>query len=80
MTSEINEPPSVMTPSRRHSENPTPTTGVPRSRSVSGVMAMSSPWHDVLPTPPQHSYHTRPSVAVLMRCAERYDIESYTTQ
>jgi len=41
---------------------------------------MSSPWHDILPAPPQHGYHTRPPVGVLMRCAERYDIESYTSE
>jgi hypothetical protein len=37
-------------------------------------------WTDILPTPPQHSYHTRPPVAVLMRCAEKYDLERYTDQ
>jgi hypothetical protein len=37
-------------------------------------------WNDILPTPPQHGYATDAPVEVLMRCAERYDIESYTTQ
>jgi len=78
MTSEINEPPSAMNPSRRHSENPTPTTGVTLSQSVSGVIAMNSTWPDILPTPPQHCYATTPPTEVLMRCAERYDLERYT--
>lgn len=37
-------------------------------------------WNDILPTPPQHSYHTRPPVDVLMRCAEKYSLERYTDQ
>lgn len=35
-------------------------------------------WNEVLPTPPQHSYETTPPVEVLMRCAERYDLDRYT--
>jgi len=41
---------------------------------------MGSPWHDILPAPPQHSYATTPPVDVLMRCAEKYDLERYTNQ
>jgi len=37
-------------------------------------------WHDILPTPPQHGYATTPPVDVLMRCAEKYDLEQYTDQ
>jgi len=36
-------------------------------------------WSDILPTPP-HAYGTTPPTEVLMRCAEKYDIESYKTQ
>jgi hypothetical protein len=39
---------------------------------------MSSPWHDILPAPPQHAYATTPPVKVLMRCAEKYPLERYT--
>jgi len=41
---------------------------------------MAECWHDILPTPPQCSYKTTPPTEVLMRCAERYDIESYKMQ
>jgi len=39
---------------------------------------MADCWTDILPTPPQHAYATTPPVDVLMRCAERYDLERYT--
>ena len=41
---------------------------------------MGSPWHDILPAPPQHSYATTPPTEVLMRCAEKYDLERYTVE
>ncbi|MCS4162752.1 hypothetical protein GGP94_003200 [Salinibacter ruber] len=34
-------------------------------------------WNHILPTPPQHAYATTPPVEVLMRCAERYDLQQY---
>jgi len=37
-------------------------------------------WQYLLPTPPQHSYATTPPVEVLIRCAEKYELESYTNQ
>jgi len=36
-------------------------------------------WTDILPTPPQHDYATDPPVEVLMRCAEKYSLERYTS-
>jgi hypothetical protein len=41
---------------------------------------MGSPWQYILPTPPQHSYATIPPLEVLMRCAERYDLERYASE
>jgi len=34
-------------------------------------------WNDILPAPPQHGYNTRPPTKVLMRCAEKYDLDRY---
>jgi len=38
------------------------------------------PWTDVLPTLPQHDYHTRPPTGVLLRCAERYYLTDYMSR